>query len=162
MAEPVNYLRMAQSGGSPYDEEAYMRPGAAVSRELLGGMSTTYGNGPNRWLNRRLHNELEYPGYLTDYITGDDSLSDSDGLGYAIPSRYTKRNMRNLDAAINGGQSRQQGSDTDMMAMYGPEDQVAYDQQGRPIPLADPRHPNNQQQAPNALLQYAPMYPQRR
>ena len=52
------------------------------------------------------------------------------------------------------------GSDTDMLQMYGPEDQVAMDAQGKPIPLADPRHPMNQrqQQMPQNML----MYPQRR
>ena len=50
------------------------------------------------------------------------------------------------------------GSDMDMMQMYGPEDQVAFDQQGNPIPLADPRHPRNQMQS----FQPMPIYPQQR
>lgn len=48
-------------------------------------------------------------------------------------------------------------SDMGMMMKYGPEEEVAYDQAGRPIPLADPRHPMNQQRAP-----MRPSYPQQR
>ena len=51
---------------------------------------------------------------------------------------------------------RDPATDQEMYMMYGGEDQVAMDPQGRPIPLADPRHPNNQR-GPSV-----PMYPQRR
>lgn len=52
------------------------------------------------------------------------------------------------------------GSDSQMLDAYGPPDQVAYDGQGNPILLADPRHPMSQrrQQMPQNML----MYPQRR
>lgn len=64
------------------------------------------------------------------------------------------------------GGSPPSGSDADMMMIYGPEDQVAYDQNGNPIRLDDPRHPSNQRQAPSrdAVMPYSPpsQYPQRR
>lgn len=50
-----------------------------------------------------------------------------------------------------------EGGDMDMLMMYGPEDQVVFDQQGRPIPLNDPRHPRSQQS-----YQPVPAYPQQR
>lgn len=55
------------------------------------------------------------------------------------------------------------GTDMEMMLLYGPEDQVVMDAQGRPIRLDDPRHPRNQQQQQqpyNALSRYG--YPQNR
>jgi hypothetical protein len=45
-------------------------------------------------------------------------------------------------------------TDMEMEEVYGTEDQVAYDQNGRPIPLADPRHPRNQR------MPTMPTYPQ--
>lgn len=50
-------------------------------------------------------------------------------------------------------------TDMNMMRIYGPEDEVAYDSIGRPIPLNDPRHPRNQTPG-NALAPFG--YPQRR
>lgn len=138
MSQPVNrLLQYAQStGGAPYDEDAYMpEPGQRGSPPMSN-------HGPNDWLNERLHKRLGSPDHLTQYMTGDDVFG---GRGYSVPNRY------NPDER-NSGTS---WSDMDMMRMYGPEDQVAYDGAGRPIPLADPRHPRNQQAAP-------PYYPQGR
>lgn len=50
------------------------------------------------------------------------------------------------------------GSDMDMMMIYGPEDQVAFDERGQPIPLNDPRHPKNQMQA-QPFQQQVPVAP---
>jgi len=69
-------------------------------------------------------------------------------------SPYDEDAYMRMPVARRGGPPQQQqqydggGSDMDMMMIYGPEDQVAFDQQGRPIPLADPRHPRNQRSAP--------------
>lgn len=63
-------------------------------------------------------------------------------------SPYDEDSYMRMPVARRGGPPAAQGgggSDMDMMMMYGPEDQVAYDPNGRPIPLADPRHPRNQQ-----------------
>lgn len=63
------------------------------------------------------------------------------------------------------GGSPPSGSDTDMMMIYGPEDQVAYDQDGNPIRLDDPRHPNNQASVPPmggaSQINQPSQYPQR-
>jgi len=141
MAGSVNYLQMAQAGGSPYDEEAYMKDAPS----------------PNYWLDRRLSNRIGN-GMMMEYMRGSDKGWGSDGLGYVPRNRSDAQDER-----FNGGLQPGMiapGSDSDMMQIYGPEDQVAYDQAGRPIPLADPRHPNNSRS--QNFLMPAPMYPQRR
>lgn len=137
MAQPLNnLLRYAQStGGAPYDEEAYMpAPGQPGSP-----------GGANRFLANRLVNRLTPQ--MMEYIHG----------GYP---GYAGRNQPDL--GMGGSPGNGHGSDMDMMRMYGPEDQVAFDQQGNPIPLADPRHPRNQQREQFAPSYGPPMYPQQR
>ena len=119
--------------GSPYDEDTFM----------------PMPNGPNDWLNSRLSRRL--PDSTMGYITGDD---------YGGPQAY--RPQGRFDAGrtpsyVSPGMS-DGGSDMDMMMIYGPEDQVAFDAQGRPIRLDDPRHPSNQSRV-NPMLQ---SYPQQR
>jgi hypothetical protein len=119
-------MRQAQSGGSPYDEDNYMEMSQPSSA--------------NEFLNSRLDKRI--PPVMFDYMTGGVKGMGSDGMGYAPRSRFNDQ---------GGGVPP---TDMNMMLIYGPEDQVAYDSIGRPIPLNDPRHPRNQQQS-------APSYPQR-
>jgi hypothetical protein len=84
-------------------------------------------------------------------------LNDRLGAKYGQNMRDFLVNHRYLTGYENGSAfGPQGGTDMDMMQIYGPEDQVAYDSIGRPIPLNDPRHPRNQTPG-NALA-----YPQRR
>lgn len=94
----------------------------------------------NEFLNSRLDKRI--PAVMFDYMTGGVKGMGSDGLGYAPRSRFNDIG----------------GTDMDMMRMYGPEDQVAYDSIGRPIPLNDPKHPRNNQ-LPFSMI---PAYPQNR
>jgi hypothetical protein len=120
-------IQMAQTGGSPYDEEAYMPGGPPPTSSV------------NRFLDNRLMQR--YPGagrFVEDYE-----------FDRRIPH-------------MSRGAQPPPGSDSDMMMIYGPEDQVAYDQQGNPIRLDDPRHPRNQRQMPGLNPMLQPSYPQRR
>lgn len=128
MTQPLNkLLQMAQStGGSPYDEDAYMPMprGSAV--------------GVNGFLANRLQGRMSPQ--MMEYLHG----------GYPGYAGAQQPDLGMRPAPLNGG-----GTDMDMMMMYGPEDQVAFDNLGRPIPLNDPRHPRNQ-------MPTQPSYPQRR
>lgn len=121
----LDHLQMAQSsGGSPYDESAYMQPGGNASPV-------------NNFLNNRLM----------------ERTSPTMG-GYMLQQMGPRRGMPpDVYGGPAGGPA---GGDADLMAIYGPPDQVAFDQSGAPIPLADPRHPRNQRGGP------APSYPQQR
>ena len=126
--------------GSPYDEDTFMPM-----------------PNPNNWLNSRLERRL--PSSTMGYITGDDYGGPQ---AYRPPSRFDRRGGPGVDMPAppnGGGQSAPDdyGSDMDMMMLYGPEDQVAYDAQGRPIRLDDPLHPRNQRV--NPMLE---SYPQQR
>lgn len=123
--------------GSPYDEDTFMPMPTDPQQSRA-----------NTWLNRRL----------------DDRLDRSPGMGEMhrmmserIPHMMTPPGYNPGNPTGNDG-----GSDMEMMLLYGPEDQVVMDAQGRPIRLDDPRHPRNQQQQQpyNALSRYG--YPQNR
>lgn len=146
MSQPVNRLIQYAhtTGGAPYDEEAYM----------------PYDNrrgGANTFLDARLYGRL--PDRQLDYMTGGMTEAHNYGMGYYPSSRFGGGGLetfRGPPPGVGRDLDSAGGSDMDMMRMYGPEDQVVFDASGRPIPLADPRHPRNQQQ------QMAPSYPQRR
>ena len=132
--------RHAQAGGSPYDEEDYMRiplprrepqmgGGTRPSDEDLKAMAGMRGRfNVNDFLNERLR--LRTSPAMQDYL-----------IERELPSPSTMP------------------TDMNMMRIYGPEDEVAYDSIGHPIPLNDPRHPRNQTPG-NALAPFG--YPQRR
>lgn len=104
------------------------------------------GGPANQFLNARMLNQM--PQGMQSYMAN------------SIAQRERSREMPQSQFGSPGG-----GSDMEMLMTYGPEDQVAFDNLGRPIPLADPRHPRNQQrsmpqgQEPPSVL---PAYPQSR
>lgn len=123
----------AGGGGSPYDEDTFMPMPADPRQSRM-----------NTWLNQRLDRRL-------DQTPGASEMHRM--MSERIPHMMTPPGYQ--------PGSSPGGSDMDMMMLYGPEDQVAYDQQGRPIPLSDPRHPRNQAGGYNALSRQN-QYPQSR
>lgn len=110
-------MQLAQStGGSPYDEDAYMRiPVTRSGGNALMGGGGGQGNGAN----------------INDFLNGRLRGRVSPAMGDYMVEGMTP-------------QPTPQGGDMGMMMTYGPPDQVVIDQQGRPIPLNDPRHSRNQ------------------
>lgn len=119
--------------GSPYDEDTFMPMPVDPQQSRM-----------NTWLNQRLDRRM-------DATPGSGEMHRM--MSERIPHMMTPPGYQPMQQ--NGG------TDMEMMMLYGPEDQVAYDAQGRPIRLDDPRHPGNQrQQEYNALSRYG--YPQNR
>jgi hypothetical protein len=135
------FARTAQAGGSPYDEEDYMR---MPPRPLM-----------NTKVGPQYEDAYIFPeSYgMARYISRSDAVSPSNAF---LNRRLTNRIYG--EEMVTPG-LRQPATDTEMMEIYGPEDEVAYDSIGRPIPLNDPRHPRNQTPG-NALAPFG--YPQRR
>lgn len=127
MAVPTNnLLRYAQTT---------VEQGAPYDEDAFMPVPGNSAVGANRFLADRLKNRLtpQMMEYLHGGYPGYAGMAQPDlGMGRSAP-----------------------GSDMDMMRMYGPEDLVAFDNAGRPIPLNHPRHPRNQQPT-------MPMYPQGR
>lgn len=110
---------------------------------------------PNRLVSKRarsMYDRAMNHDYLGRPLEYDWYNEDKSGppLPGSDPARMNGRNTVGVNVL--------EGSDMDMLRMYGPEDQVAFDQRGQPIPLADPRHPRNQMQS----FQPMPVYPQQR
>ena len=121
-------------------------PRSARNALMGGGVGSDSGTDPrqsfvNTWLNQRLDNRFNNQSPEMD--EWHRMISER------VPHMLTPPGYDNQFRSSGG-------SDLDMMQMYGPEDQVAYDGQGRPIPLADPRHPRNQR------MPTMPAYPQQR
>lgn len=122
--------------GSPYDEDTFMPMPVDPQQSRA-----------NTWLNQRL----------------DRRMDASQGMGEMhrmmserIPHMMTQQGYNPTDPTGRGAAPG--GTDMDMMLLYGPEDQVVMDAQGRPIRLDDPRHPRNQSRV-NPMLE---SYPQQR
>lgn len=172
MGQPNRMLQMAQTGGSPYDEDAYMagprraRMPSDLELDAMAGQAGPFTT--NSWLNSRLDGRLPPEMYLgiTNYGHTGRTLDPSDigapsrGM-FADPSRNVPQ-FGTPEWNAYEKMLRDNPTDTNMYTLYGPEEEVAQDAMGNPIPLADPRHPRNQRQGPALNPMLAPSYPQRR
>lgn len=139
--------------GSPYDEDTFM----PMPNRTQGGPAPA--DIPDNW-----YGPTGRPSPMLRDRDVDRLMDQRNQLyGWQPPARpqVTPQGFTNdseYAARLRGGGMQPDGgTDMEMMLLYGPEDQVAYDAQGRPIRLDDPLHPRNQRV--NPMLE---SYPQQR
>lgn len=176
MAGENKLMQLAQyaGGGSPYDEEEYQeQPLSYVNQWLNERLSDR--PGPGRFKRNSVRRDQYFFG------TNQEQLPDYEYNVYGRrdlmnPEIQGLTSYRNANPDASQQRRGGYGTDMDMLMMYGPEDQVEYDRQQRPIPLNDPRHsrfrgvapgvndiPAFNPSAPGGSGGYSPPgYPQRR